>query len=212
MANLITERQLRLQIVEIGKKLYSNRYIVATDGNISVRMGDNILITPSSVCKGTMSADDLIVTDLSGKKIRGKGKASSEFRMHLEIYKMRPDISAIVHAHPIYSTSFATCGLAIEEPVLPEIILTLKKVPLAKYATPGTDEVGLSIKDLILAHDSILLENHGVITAGNSLNKAYMHLERVEHAAQIIFLAKQMCRPTTLTDSQVEALQNAGKI
>ena len=210
MANLVTERQLRLQIVEIGKILYSNRHIVATDGNISVRMGINILITPSAVCKGNLSADDLIVTDLSGKKIRGQGMVSSEFRLHLEVYKMRPDVSAVVHAHPLYATSFATCGLAIDEPVLPEIILTLKKVPLAKYATPGTEEVGLSIKDLILSHDCILLENHGIITVADSLNNAYMHLERVEHAAQIIFLAKQMCKPTLLSRSQIDALQKVG--
>ncbi len=209
---VITERQLRLQIVEIGKKLYANRYIVATDGNISVRMGDNIIITPASVCKGNMSADDLIVTDLSGKKIRGNGKISSENGMHMEVYKMRPDISAVVHAHPLYSTSFATCGLAIEEPVLPEIILTLKKVPLAKYATPGTEQVSLSIKDLVLSHDSILLENHGVITIADNLRSAYMHLERVEHAAQIIFLAKQMCKPIPLSDDQVKELNKTGNV
>ncbi|KAA3617118.1 MAG: class II aldolase/adducin family protein [Calditrichaeota bacterium] len=210
MANLITERQLKLHIVEIGKKLYSNRYIVATDGNISARIGDSIIITPSGACKGNLSADDLLVCDMSGNKIRGNGEISSEFKMHLEAYKTRPDIAAVVHAHPLYSTSFATCGLAIDEPILPEIILTLKKIPLAKYATPGSIEVGDSIKKLILSHDSILLENHGVITVADNLNNAYMHLERVEHVAQIIFLAKQMCRPTTLSPDQVDSIIKSG--
>lgn len=206
---MLTERQLRLQIVEIGKQLYQNRFIAATDGNISVRLGNDILITPSGVSKGKLLADDLIITTMDGQIKRGKGKSSSEIKMHLEAYRVRKDINAVVHAHPPYATAFAACGLSLERPILPELILSLKKVPLASYATPGTSALGSSISEIIKEHDGVLLENHGVMTVSNNLTSAYMSMERIEHAAQIIFLSKQLGSPRELNTEQVSALRNS---
>lgn len=206
---MFTERQLRLQIVEIGEYLYNRNYIVATDGNISVRLGNHVLITPSGVSKGKLNADDMLVTTLEGQIKRGRGVSSSEIKMHLEAYRMRENINAVVHAHPPYATAFAVCGLSLETSVLPELILSLNKVPLAAYATPGTAEVGLSISELIKDHDGILLENHGVVTVAEDLHKAFMSMERIEHAAQIVFLAKQIGNPRELTEQQITELRKS---
>lgn len=201
-----TERQLRIEIAEIGKKLYNYRYVVATDGNISTRSGTNILITPAGVCKGSMNPDDMILIDKDGRVLRGYSKPSSEFRMHLEIYKNRPDVEAVVHAHPVFATTFALCAIGLDEPVLPEIVLSLKQIPLANYATPGTKEVEQSISQLIKNNNALLLENHGVLTVGENLKRAYMFMEQVEHAAQIIYQAHNLCQPKNLTASQLNSL------
>ncbi len=203
----MTERQARLKIVEIGRLMYQFRYIVAGDGNISIRLGDNIVITPRGACKGLLSADELSLISLSGKVIRGRAEPSSEKEMHLTVYNLRPDINAVVHGHPLFATSFASAGLSLKDSVLPEIILTLGKIPLADYGTPGTAEVGNSISDLIRESDAILLENHGVLAIGHSIETAYFNLERVEHYAQIAFQAKMLGGYTILPDEKVRKLR-----
>ncbi|MGD9488975.1 MAG: class II aldolase/adducin family protein [Calditrichaceae bacterium] len=203
----MTERQARLKIVEIGRLMYQFRYIVAGDGNISIRLGDNIVITPRGACKGLLSADELSLINLSGKVIRGRAEPSSEKEMHLTVYNLRPDIKAVVHGHPLFATSFASAGLSLKDSVLPEIILTLGKIPLADYGTPGTAEVGNSISDLIRESDAILLENHGVLAIGSDVETAYFNLERVEHYAQIAFQAKMLGGYTILPDEKVRKLR-----
>ncbi|MGD9897515.1 MAG: class II aldolase/adducin family protein [Calditrichaceae bacterium] len=203
----MTERQARLKIVEIGRLMYQFRYIVAGDGNISIRLGDHILITPRGACKGLLSADELSLISLSGKVIRGRAEPSSEKEMHLTVYNSRPEIKAVVHGHPLFATSFASAGLSLKDSVLPEIILTLGKIPLAEYGTPGTSEVGNSISDLIRESDAILLENHGVLAIGRDIETAYFNLERVEHYAQIAFQAKMLGGYTVLPDEKVRKLR-----
>lgn len=203
----MTERQARLKIVEIGRLMYQFRYIVAGDGNISIRLGDNIVITPRGACKGLLSADELSLINLSGKVIRGRAEPSSEKEMHLTVYNLRPDIKAVVHGHPLFTTSFASAGLSLKDSVLPEIILTLGKIPLADYGTPGTAEVGNSISDLVRESDAILLENHGVLAIGSDVETAYFNLERVEHYAQIAFQAKMLGGYTILPDEKVRKLR-----
>ena len=200
------EFSLRRDIVEIGRKMYHNRYIVAGDGNISVRLDDHILITPSGKNKGELKPEDLIVIDNSGKVIRGKNKPSSEYRMHVCVYQRRSDVNAILHAHPLYATTFAACGIELSEPILPEMIVFLKNVPLARYATPGTEEVCLSIENLSTAHEVILLANHGALCYSDSLDQAYQMLERLEHCSQIIYQGKLLKNLNKLSEEQIKAL------
>jgi len=204
---MISERQLRLAICSIGSEMYGRRYIVASDGNISVRLAeDNMLITPSGACKGKMRPDDLVVVSLGGEKKRGAGSLSSEWQMHSAIYKTRPDFNAIVHGHPLFATTFAACGLALDEYVLPEIITTLGHIPLAGYATPGSAAVGENVKTHIRRFNAVLLENHGVVTAGRTLDEAFQHFERVEHAAQIVYQSRVLGKLQTLGKREIDEL------
>ena len=206
---MLTERQQRLKIVEVGKLLYYNNFIAATDGNVSIRLGSDILITPSGLCKGKLTADDMIVVTADGRLKRGKGKSSSEIKMHIEAYRVRDDIKAVVHAHSPYATAFALSGVSMEKPILPELILSLNKVPLANYATPGTKEVADSISELIKFNDGILLENHGVITVATDLEKAYMNIERIEHSAKVLYLSRQLGNQNELTQEQANNLKKS---
>ena len=201
-----SEFSLRRDIIEIGRKMYRNRYIVAGDGNISVRLDDHILITPSGKNKGELKPEDLIVIDNSGKVVKGKNKPSSEYRMHVCIYERREDVKAIIHAHPLFATTFAACRMELSEPVLPEMIVFLKNVPLARYATPGTEEVCLSIDNLSANHEVILLANHGALCYSDSLERAYQMLERLEHCAQIIYQGKLLKVLNQLSEEQIKAL------
>jgi len=201
---MITDRK---EIVRICRRLESLGFVPATDGNVSARLdGKSILITPSMLRKGDIRESQLLVTDLEGKVLAGRGKPSSEIKMHLYAYKMRPDIKAIVHAHPPFATAFATTGLDLKAPLLPEVVLTVGPVPLAPYATPSTEEVPRSMAPLIKEHQALLLSNHGVLALGRSLDEALQRLERVEHLAKISFLARILARPKYLNKKQIQGL------
>src|SRR6185312_1373456 len=132
------ESSLRADIVEIGRRMYARGYTASNDGNISVRLGDDrLLMTPKSVCKGFMTPDMMVVTDLEGRKLAGERDASSEMQMHLEVYRQRPDAQAVVHAHPPTATGFAVAGIPLDRAVLAEVVTTLGSVPIAEYATPS---------------------------------------------------------------------------
>lgn len=204
---MVSERQWRLRMVEIGRRMYQRQYIAAADGNISVRLGDKILITPAGSSKGFMQPDDLLVVDISGKVLRGRGRPSTEMGMHLTIYNHCPGIHAVIHGHPLYATTLAICGIGLTEPLLPEVITTLGTVPLAPYATPGTAEVGESIRPFLPDHQSILLQNHGLVTTGDELDTAWRHFERSEHAARIVYQAHLIGRTTPLSPQQVAQLR-----
>src|SRR5205823_5631174 len=155
----------------------------ATDGNISARTRKNfILATAANTCKGKIKNPDIIKVDLKGKKVQskvqGKGKPSTELKLHLYIYERRKDINAIVHTHPKFSTAFATAGFALDKAVLPEIYLKFGAIPLAKYATPSTDEVPESISKFVDKYNAILLANHGLVTFGKTLEEAYYLTEK----------------------------------
>src|SRR5688572_24374101 len=202
------ESSARKQIVEIGKLLYDRNYVVAFDGNVSIRLADDrVLATPTMTCKGRMTEDDLAVTDMDGKALSDK-RASSELAMHLLIYKMRPDVRAVCHAHPPHGTAFAVAGLAIDKPILSEVILTLGCVPLTGYGTPSTDELTEAMKPYVEHHNALLMANHGAVAYGDDLWQAFDRLETLEHTARIAILAKALGGANDLPKDAIEKLIN----
>ncbi len=198
---------IRKEIIEICRLIYTRGLVTATDGNISARIGENeILITPSGKNKGMVEVQDLVVIDLQGKKISGIMQPSGEYRIHTMIYQQRPDINAVVHAHPPYATAFSVAGISLMQCVLPEIILTIGAVPLAEYATLYTEELASSIEKYIKDYNAVLLKNHGVVTIGNDLLCAYHRMEKVEHMAKIIYLARTLGNIDVLTKEQIDSL------
>jgi len=203
----MSERHSRQEIVRVGKLLHERGLIAATDGNISVRLDEtSVLITPTCICKGMMEAEDLIVVDMNGRRISGFRDVTSESAMHMTIYRMRPDVGAIVHAHPPTATGFAACGLALDQALISEVLLSLGDVPLASYATPGTSELSQSLEPFIPDHDAILMANHGVVTCGADLNQAYLNMETVEHFAKIALVVKQLGCAHPLATEQINKL------
>ncbi|HVH86226.1 MAG TPA: class II aldolase/adducin family protein, partial [Terriglobales bacterium] len=180
------EDRMRHELVHFGAMLHENGFVAATDGNLSVRLDDGrIMITPTGFSKGMMEPKDMVVVDLAGKKLSGSHNASSEAQMHLAIYQERRDVNAVVHAHPCTATAFACSGIALEEPICAEVVMTLGKVPLAPYATTGTPELTDNIRPFIRDHSAILLANHGVVTYAEDLLSAYLKMEAVEHFAKV---------------------------
>src|SRR5215469_11767430 len=179
--------------------LHSLGFIAATDGNLSVRLDeDRILVTPTGMSKGMMSSSDLVVVDLEGKKLKGKRQVTSEIGMHLLIYRMRPDIRGIVHAHPRTATGFAAAGMPLNQPLVCEVVIGLGLIPLARYGTPGTPELTDALEPLIPEYDAILMSNHGVVAYGDTLDHAYMKMETVEHSAQIALVTHLLGRQQPL--------------
>lgn len=187
-----SEADLRRAAVECGRVCYARKLMTSNDGNISVRLGDDhILITPSAISKGRMAEDDLLVLDLSGhvKSSKNDRRPSSETAMHLEAYRQRKDVRAVIHAHPTFATALTVAGFEFPSDVLPEVVLTLGEVPTTAYATPSSDEDAHAVRDLIRSHSAILLRQHGSLTVGSDLEQALIHLERIEHVAEVFWRA-----------------------
>ncbi len=199
-------------MIEVGRRVHSRGWISSTDGNFSVKMDDNrILTTPTGVHKGYLTVDDLIVVDMEGKKISGSRNPSSELAMHLTSYRQRPDVGAVVHAHPTFCIAFSVSGIQLAQCLLPEVVFTLGGIPTANYAPPTTEEVPRSIEGPIKDFDAIILERHGSLTVGKDIFGAYNTLERMEHVAEITFYARQLGSPRPLTSAQVDELVRIGK-
>jgi len=204
----MNETQLREAIVEVGRRLYARGYTASNDGNISTRLDDRrLLMTPKSVCKGFMSAEMMVVTDLDGKKLAGERDPSSEMQMHLEVYRQRPDARAVVHAHPPMATGFAVAGIPLDRAVLAEVVTTLGSVPIAAYATPSTKELPEAVRQYVKAHDGMLLANHGALTLGTDLFAAYYKMETIEHFAHISLVARLLGGERLLSRQEVDRLQ-----
>lgn len=202
------EQTARREIVNIGRLLYERSYVVSSDGNVSVRLDDGrIVATPTMTCKGRMTEESLAVTDETGKSLSNT-KASSELAMHLLIYQERPDVKAVCHAHPPHGTAFAVAGLAIDQPILSEVILTLGCVPLAAYGTPSTDELSVAMRPLVKHHNALLMANHGAVAYGSDLWQAFDRLETLEHTARIAILARMLGGPKNLPADAIEKLIN----
>lgn len=179
------------KLVEICRKVYREGFVAATDGNISVVTKNNTFyITRSGINKGEVTEEDILEIDASGKIISGKGKLSTEYKIHLFAYSRRSEVFAVVHCHPVFATAFASSQQAFDKHIFPEVILTLGKIPLCKYATPSTDELALSMEPYIDYAWAFLLENHGAVTLGTNLDDAYNKMEKLEHAAKTIFAAR----------------------
>src|SRR5580765_3594259 len=202
------ESAARKLICEVGKLLYDRGHVVAFDGNVSIRLDENtVLATPTMTSKGRMTEDSLALTDLDGKPLSDK-RASSELAMHLLIYKMRPDIHAVCHAHPPHGTAFAVAGLAIDKPILSEVVLTLGCVPLTDYGTPSTDELTDAMKPYVPHHNALLMANHGAVAYGENLWQAWDRLETLEHTAKIAILSKALGGAKDLPADAIEKLIN----
>jgi L-fuculose-phosphate aldolase len=202
------EPTLRADIVEVGRRLHERGYVASNDGNISVRLGsDRLLTTPKGVSKGFMAPDILVVTDLQGKRVDGSREPSSELLMHLAVYELRPDVAAVVHAHPPVATGFAVAGIALDRAVLAEVVTTLGSIPIAAYGTPSTRELADEVRRYIRAHDGLLLANHGALTVAPDLYGAYYKMETVEHFARISLVARLLGRERVLSREEVMRLQ-----
>ena len=205
-----TDDEHRQEICEVGRWLHERCYVAATDGNLSVRLDDRrILATPTAISKGMMQPDDLTIVDYEGKRVLGRRNVSSEIAMHLLIYKRRPDVNAVVHAHPPVATGYAAAGLPLNKALISEIVISLGCVPIAQYGTPGTPELSQAMAELIPRYDAILMANHGVVTYGSDLMNAYFRMETVEHFARISLVTELIGRQVLLSQSDVDKLMEA---
>jgi L-fuculose-phosphate aldolase len=190
-----SEDELRLVILECGGVCYARHLMTSNDGNISTRLDNKrVLITPSGISKGRMQAEDLLVIDIEGNVVSSKAgyRPSTETPMHLEVYRQRADVRAVIHAHPVFATALTVAGFGFPADILPEVLLTLGEVPVSAYATPSSHEDAEAIRPLIGAHDAILLRQHGSLTVGKDLEEALIHLERLEHVAEVFWRAQML--------------------
>lgn len=200
------------ELVEICHRVYEKGYVSAYDGNISVATSQNtFLITRSAVRKGDVTEDDILEIDTAGNIINGRGKISTEYKIHLYAYSKRPEVNAVVHCHPLFATAFASLGEGLNGNYFPEVILTLGKVPLCKYATPSTDELPLSMEPYIDHAWGLLLQNHGAVTLGKTLKDAYNKMEKLEHTAQILLMTKLLGGAIELPIEKVKELVKISK-
>jgi L-fuculose-phosphate aldolase len=190
--------------------LYRLGFMPGTSGNLSVRLDDHrLLVTPTGVSKFLLRSVDMVLIDLHGRPLNGHRKVTSEVSMHLAVYRQRDDVKAIVHSHPPIATAFACIGRGLEEMLCQEAVMTLGVVPLANYATTGTEEVAASLAPFIPDHDAILMANHGAVTYGKTLLEAFQKMEIVEHLANIELVAHQLGAPRGLKHEQIERLRDA---
>ena len=204
-----SEMDIKIEMCEIGKRVYNRGMVAANDGNFSVKLSDNeFLCTPTGVSKGFMTPEYICKVDAEGNVIEANEgfKPSSEIKMHMRVYKEREDVKAVVHAHPMYATTFAVCGLPLTEPIMPEAVLSLGTVPLAKYGTPSTMEIPDAVSEYLPYYDAVLLENHGALSYADSLMGAYHKMESLEFYARLLYQAKMLGGPKELTDEQVKRL------
>ena len=206
---MASEYEIKKQICEIGKRIYNQGMVASNDGNISVKLNDNeFLCTPTGVSKGFMTPEYICKVDRDGKVIQANGnfKPSSEIKMHMRVYKERPDVNSVVHAHPLYATGFAIAGIPLTQPIMPEAVISLGCVPIAEYGTPSTEEIPDAVSKYLQHFDAVLLENHGALAYSDSLLNAYHKMESVEFYAKLLYISKQLGGPKELSEAQVQRL------
>ena len=203
------EYEIKKEICDIGRRIYDRNMVAANDGNISVKLSDNeFLCTPTGVSKGFMTPEYICKIDAQGNVIQSNDgfRPSSEIKMHMRVYQERPDVKSVVHAHPVYATSFACAGIPLTQPVMTEAVLTLGYVPIAKYGRPSTMEIPDAVSEYVQHFDAMLLANHGALTYADSLLGAYLKMESVEFYAQVLYQTRMLGEPKELTPKQVEEL------
>jgi len=201
-------REVAREMAHCCRRLADAGLIAGQDGNLSVRVGDDrVLVTPAGLIKGELEPDDMVEIDLSGRRVRGHRRPSSEIDMHLRILRRRPEVGAVAHAHPPIATGFSVAGEAFDACVLPELIFQVGWVPLVPYGTPGTAELGEQLEPYITGYDALLLANHGAVTMGTTLADARIRMESLEHAAKIILTARLLGRVVQLDRKAVERLE-----
>lgn len=198
------------QIIEYGKRAYNRGFVAANDGNISVKIGnDKLLITASGKSKGFLDLEDILLIDFEGNLIDGKGKVSSEYKMHSMVYQERKDVKGIFHAHPVYATTLAVAGIALDEPILVEVIISCGAIPLVEYATPGSSDLPNVIKKYVHDYQAFLLEKHGALSLGNSIEDAYYRMETIEHFSHIVYNLKRLDKYQTMDKEEIKKLFEA---
>lgn len=203
------ELEIKKEMCEIGKRVYGRGMVAANDGNFSVKLNENeFLCTPTGVSKGFMTPEYICKVDAKGNVIEANEgfKPSSEIKMHMRVYEERADVNAVVHAHPMYATTFAVSGMALTKPIMPEAVLSLGTVPLAKYGTPSTMEIPDAVSEYLQYYDAVLLENHGALTYSDSLLAAYHKMESLEFYARLLYQSMMLGGPKVLTKDQVQTL------
>ena len=202
-----SELELKQDIVEVGRRIWLRGYVASNDGNISARIGPNeFLCTPTGVSKGFMTPEMIIKVNGVGEQLSGSLKPSSEIKMHLSVYRDRPDVNAVVHAHPPISTAFAVAGIPLSKQILPEVVISLGEIPLTEYGAPSTDEIPQAIAGFLKDHDAFLLENHGALTLGTDVYNAYYKIETMEHFATISLAARQLGGERELPPKRIKQL------
>src|SRR5271163_3185828 len=205
-----SEQQHRLDICIAGRWMYERGFIVACEGNLSVRLSDGrILTTPTCMNKGKLAPEDLSITDIDGQQLAGERKVSSEVAVHLLFYRMRPDVNAICHAHPPTATGFAVAGRALDQALLPEVIIGLGQIPLVRYGTPGTPELSAAMDPFVSHYDAMLLANHGAVTCVRDLLTAFFRMKTIEHAAKVTLAEEMAGTPELLSGREVAKLMAA---
>ncbi len=208
-----TEKQKQKEdICEVGRRLYQRGLIAAMEGNVSIRSSENeFLATPSGVCKGHISPDMIVTCDSSGRQLEGELRISTEIKMHMAVYKARPDVQAVAHAHPPISTGFAVAGVPLNRAVLAEVVVVLGCVPLAEYGTPSTKELADSVERLVQMSDGLLLANHGALTVGKDVFEAFHKMEIIEHFAKVSLVSRLLGGERLLPREEVSRLLDLRK-
>jgi L-fuculose-phosphate aldolase len=201
------EDRARTEICEIGRSLWLRSMVAANDGNLSVRVGERVVCTPTGVSKGFLTPDALSVVALDGTVLSGERAPSSEIKMHLRVYELEPGVGAVVHSHPLYATMWAIRGEGLRCRMLPESVVTLPEVPLAPYATPSTSAVPDSITPLVRGHRACLLEQHGALSWGPDLMAAYLTMERLEYTAELVWRLRAASAERDLPEAEIARIE-----
>lgn len=207
----MTELEIKEQMCEVGRRVYNKGMVAANDGNFSVKLNDHeFLCTPTGVSKGFMTPEFICKVDENANVLEANEgfRPSSEIKMHMRVYKERPDVKSVVHAHPMYATGFAIAGIPLNQPIMPEAVIALGEVPIAAYGTPSTMEIPDAVSKFLQNYDAVLLENHGALTYGDSLLGAYHKMESVEFYAQLLYISRQLGGPKELPQDEVRKLCN----
>jgi L-fuculose-phosphate aldolase len=201
-------QDIRRDILHVCRRAYERGLVAGTDGNVSVRLSrDRVIATPTGMCKGFLTDDDLVVCDLDGKQIAGTRRLTTEIKIHLAAYTVRDDVCAVVHAHPPYATGFAVAGVTPSENAMPEAYIAVGKVALAPYATPSTDALAAGLQPSLCDHDAVLLANHGAMTLGRDVIAAYHRMEALEQLCRITCIARDLGGVRPLTGAQTQQLE-----
>ncbi len=200
--------QIKQDIIEAGRRIWQRGFVAANDGNLSGKVDDNeIICTPTGVSKGFLTPDMLATVDGTGRQLRGELKMSSETKMHMMVYRVRPDAGAVVHAHPPVATGFAVAGLSLDQCVLPEVVVSLGGIPLSPYGLPSSDELPEAMEPYARKSNVILMANHGLLAIGEDVMQAYYRLETVEHFAKILLTAVQLGQVNLFSKDRVAELE-----
>ena len=205
------EHLIRSEIVRISKIMYEKNMVNALEGNVSVKAGNKIYITPTSVCKGDLTEGMLVVVNETGEVLEGSYAPTSEMKLHLECYRLRPDITSVVHNHSPFATAYAIANKPIESKAYPEMIIAFDKIPVVAYGTPSTDEVHAGLSQYIDKTDVFLISRHGVVSVGKDLTNAFFKIEAIESIAKTLTIAKFLGGEAPLSESQIDTLYDMRK-